>query len=84
MYQVLASWASCFVYRAGAGNYTNSTLFVDVVGALDNINATDFNTTTAAAAVKTQAAQVEETVKAGYMVRASADWDVSCHALPRA
>ena len=56
------------------GEYGSSTLFVDVLGPLTN--GTNFSTTAARSAVSTQAQQVTDTVKAGYMVRASADWNV--------
>lgn len=63
---------------AAAGNYTNSTIFVDVVGSLSGVdNTTDLTATSTTSAIKDQADAVSETVKAGYIVRASADWNVS-------
>ena len=71
---------SCFIereVRVADGNYTNSTLFVDFLGALPGTNSSSFNSTAARNASQAIAAEISTTVKAGYMVRASADWDVS-------
>lgn len=67
-----------FIGTAAEGNYTDSTLFVDVVGSLAGVtNSTNLTSSSTSSAITTQAAAVSETVKAGYMVRASADWNVS-------
>ena len=67
---------------AAEGNYTDSTLFVDVVGSLAGVtNSTNLTSSSTASSITTQAAAVSETVKAGYMVRASADWNVSLPSL---
>lgn len=66
------------MYAAAEGNYTNSTLFVDVVGSLAGVtNSTNLTGSSTASAITSQTAAISETVKAGYMVRASADWNVS-------
>jgi hypothetical protein len=57
--------------------YSSSTIFVDVTGPLDGANYTDFNATAAGTGADAQAAQVTKAVKAGFLVRASADWNVS-------
>jgi hypothetical protein len=57
------------------GNYTDSTLFVDFLGALPGTNSSSFNSTAARNASQAIAAEISTTVKAGYMVRAAADWD---------
>ena len=68
---------------AADGNYTNSTLFVDVTGPLSGVsNSTNLTSSTATSAISSQASAVSETVKAGYIVRASADWNVSCSVSP--
>lgn len=61
---------------AAAGNYTNSTLFVDIVGPLSGTNATNFSSNSVSSSLTNQTAAISATVKAGYMVRASADWNV--------
>ena len=67
---------------AAEGNYTDSTLFVDVVGSLDGVsNATNLTSSSVTSSITTQADAVSETVKNGYMVRASADWNVSLPSL---
>jgi hypothetical protein len=61
-------------YKAD-GNYSDSTLFVDVVGPIANTTGATFDNKTALDAVTQQASYVTKAVKAGYMVRASADWN---------
>jgi len=71
-------------FPAEDGKYNNSTIFVDLVGPLEGANYTDFNSTAADAAADSQAAKVTKAVKAGYLVRASAYWNVSPPPLPSA
>lgn len=77
----LLVWLLCLsidlaCWLAAQGSYNSSTLFVDVLGPLSGASGTNFSSSAAREAVATQVKQVTDTVKAGYMVRASADWNV--------
>jgi hypothetical protein len=58
-----------------AGNYSTSTIFVDVVGPLEGVDYTNFSASALSTAADAQAAKVSKAVKAGFLVRASADWN---------
>lgn len=61
---------------ADDGNYTSSTLFVDVLGALEGATPTNFSESDARSAAKAQSQRINKAARAGYMVRASTDWAV--------